>query len=242
MSYSNEIENVEPTNILFHVQTKKSFDLPNNNTVVFIGKPDTPTPIDIDVSALPNEEVVSRLHATIEIHDNNYYLKDLGSANGTFLNKIKLIPHQDYPLKFDDKIELGKDGKVVFIFKPNKIKLNGKKIVNSLSKLIGGSLMTAGVIILASSTRIGLIGGFPALLLSLAGIFFLYIKKENALLGQILLILGIGIMLVSGFFVTTINLLSLIVSSILFFIGYQLFHKGKVFNYDLASLFNNKKN
>jgi hypothetical protein len=241
MSYSNDVENVEPQNKLFHVQTKKSFDLPNDNTIVFIGKQDIPQSTDIDVSNLPNQEIVSRLHATIEIQDNHYYLKDLGSANGTFLNKIKLIPHQDYKLTFSDKIELGKDGKVVFLFQQNKVKLNRKKMVNSISKLTGGGLMTAGVIIFASSTRIGLFAGFPGLLLSLAGIFFLYIKKENALLGQILLMLGIGIIFVGGGFFANINLLSLIISSFLIFIGYQLFHQGKILKYDLSSLFNNKK-
>jgi hypothetical protein len=50
---------------------------------------------------------VSRRHARI-IFQDGYFLEDLESVNGTFLNKQKLLPRQPMPLKNGDEIRLGK--------------------------------------------------------------------------------------------------------------------------------------
>jgi pSer/pThr/pTyr-binding forkhead associated (FHA) protein len=101
---------------LFHVQTNTSFGLPANLTTIRIGKPKNQLVGDINVSDLPNANFVSRLHAEIQIEQNIYYLVDVGSSNGTFLNNIRLEPKNRYQLNLGDKIDLGPGSKVTFLF------------------------------------------------------------------------------------------------------------------------------
>lgn len=54
------------------------------------------------------ESGVSRLHARIKIEEQNMWITDLGSANGTRVNNEKLSPHQDYPLSNKDVVRLGR--------------------------------------------------------------------------------------------------------------------------------------
>ena len=49
---------------------------------------------------------VGRMHACIQKENGNYYVVDLGSANGTVLNGEILVPNQPYLLKSDDVIGL----------------------------------------------------------------------------------------------------------------------------------------
>ncbi len=58
---------------------------------------------------------VSRQHAKI-IAQGGYFLVDLNSVNGTFLNKQKLVPNQQMPLNNGDEIRLGK---LVMTFQTN---------------------------------------------------------------------------------------------------------------------------
>jgi len=51
---------------------------------------------------------VSRLHAAIVVAGSEIWLKDLGSVNGTRLNKEKLIPHIPQKIQNGDQISLGK--------------------------------------------------------------------------------------------------------------------------------------
>ena len=50
---------------------------------------------------------VSSLHASIFRADDCVHISDLGSTNGTYLNREGLIPHQAYPLHNGDLIYLG---------------------------------------------------------------------------------------------------------------------------------------
>lgn len=47
---------------------------------------------------------ISRIHAEIQRQDELYYLKDLGSSNGTFLNGTKIEPNKAYQIEEGDKI------------------------------------------------------------------------------------------------------------------------------------------
>lgn len=47
---------------------------------------------------------ISRLHAQIEYKEGSYYIKDLGSSNGTYLNGVKLEVEQPYLIEDGDKI------------------------------------------------------------------------------------------------------------------------------------------
>jgi hypothetical protein len=50
---------------------------------------------------------VSRRHAVINRTDEGYMLVDLGGANGTWLNRERLVPHKPYRLESGDLILLG---------------------------------------------------------------------------------------------------------------------------------------
>ncbi len=101
---------------LLHIQSNTYIDLPLNLSVIHIGKPNERILPNIDVSTLPNADVVSRVHATIYVEGNTYFIEDLGSANGTYLNHTLLLPRTRYSVNLGDRIDLGKDNQVTFIF------------------------------------------------------------------------------------------------------------------------------
>jgi len=51
---------------------------------------------------------VSRHHAQITRRGREVFIEDLGSINGTFLNREKLAPYRSYVLKSGDELQLGK--------------------------------------------------------------------------------------------------------------------------------------
>ncbi|MBD2770561.1 FHA domain-containing protein [Iningainema tapete] len=116
MHNPHELQNTQTSLELFHVQTNTSFELQSNFTIIRLGKPKDQFIPDINVANLPNADFVSRLHAEIYVKLNTYYIVDLSSSNGTYLNNIKLEPRKPYPLQFGDKIDLGHGSKVTFLF------------------------------------------------------------------------------------------------------------------------------
>lgn len=50
---------------------------------------------------------VSRKHATLYKQDDKWYIKDLKSTNGTFVNGAKIMPDQPLSLKNGSEISLG---------------------------------------------------------------------------------------------------------------------------------------
>jgi pSer/pThr/pTyr-binding forkhead associated (FHA) protein len=64
---------------------------------------------DIDLDSDDPEAKVSRRHARITFQDGKYFLEDLGSTNGTFINRGKrLSPGTRQPLNDGDEIIVGK--------------------------------------------------------------------------------------------------------------------------------------
>lgn len=102
--------------ILYHVQTKTNMELPQNVAVIHIGKPNENVPPDIDVSGFPDSEIVSRVHADIRVDGDLFFLEDVGSSNGTYVNHTPLIPGNRHKLKVGDRIALGKGDKMTFLF------------------------------------------------------------------------------------------------------------------------------
>ncbi len=51
---------------------------------------------------------VSRQHARLTVHEDSLYITDLGSANATYLNGLRLTPHQPRILRDSDEIRLGR--------------------------------------------------------------------------------------------------------------------------------------
>lgn len=101
---------------LLHIQSNTYINFPLNLSVVHIGKPNDRIQPNIDVSKLPNADVVSRVHANIYIEGNNYFIEDAASVNGTYLNHNLLVPKTRYSINLGDRIDLGKDNQVTFIF------------------------------------------------------------------------------------------------------------------------------
>lgn len=61
-----------------------------------------------------NDSSVSKQHAIIRILDNEYYICDNNSSNGTFLNGIKLKPNNNYKLSNEDIIKFSNQEYVFF--------------------------------------------------------------------------------------------------------------------------------
>ncbi len=101
---------------LLHVQTNGTIELPATLTTVHIGKPNDRLPPDIDVSGFPNSEIVSRVHAQLRIEGDVYYIEDIGSSNGTYVNNMPLPVGNRHRLRSGDRIALGKGDKVTFLF------------------------------------------------------------------------------------------------------------------------------
>lgn len=101
---------------LVHVQTQTTLEIPAGLTVIHLGKPNDKVPPDIDVSGFANSDVVSRVHADIRLEGNEYFLEDVGSANGTYVNHTALLPGNRHLLRPGDRLALGKGDLVTFIF------------------------------------------------------------------------------------------------------------------------------
>jgi MFS family permease len=108
-----------PVAQLIHTLTHKIIDLPENPSLISIGKEHNNTMQGINVSNLPHSEVVSRNHAQIKFDGNDYYIQDMGSSNGTYINKYPLLPGIWYKLGPGVKIGLGKRDLIAFVFELN---------------------------------------------------------------------------------------------------------------------------
>jgi ribosomal protein L40E len=101
---------------LLHLQTSTVLDIPPQLEVIHLGKPNDLVAPDIDVSSFPCAEVVSRVHANIRVEGDLYYIEDVGSANGTYVNHNVLAKGNRHALRPGDRIGLGKGDLVTFIF------------------------------------------------------------------------------------------------------------------------------
>jgi pSer/pThr/pTyr-binding forkhead associated (FHA) protein len=64
---------------------------------------------DIDLSPYnAYAQGVSRLHATLKLVQEELYIEDLGSSNGTRINNTKIPPHQNQLIRHGDVIALGR--------------------------------------------------------------------------------------------------------------------------------------
>jgi hypothetical protein len=64
---------------------------------------------DVDLDADDPEAKVSRRHARITRRSEQYYIEDLGSTNGTFINRgRRLLPGDRHPLRDGDEVIVGK--------------------------------------------------------------------------------------------------------------------------------------
>jgi pSer/pThr/pTyr-binding forkhead associated (FHA) protein len=61
---------------------------------------------DIDLTKLDQNSIVSRNHAEIFFENGRYWIKDLGSKNGTFLNGQKILS-RPVALRTNDVLHFG---------------------------------------------------------------------------------------------------------------------------------------
>jgi ribosomal protein L40E len=101
---------------LLHVQTDTAIELVATSGVIHMGKPNDRIPPDIDLAGYPNSEIVSRIHADIRIEGDAYYIEDVGSSNGTYVNNSPLAVGSRHRLRPGDRIAFGKGDKVSFLF------------------------------------------------------------------------------------------------------------------------------
>jgi ribosomal protein L40E len=105
-----------PSAKLLHVQTDTPIELAPGLSVIHMGKPNDRIPPDIDLAGYPNSEIVSRIHADIRIEGDAYYIEDVGSSNGTYVNNSPLAVGSRHRLRPGDRIAFGKGDKVSFLF------------------------------------------------------------------------------------------------------------------------------
>ncbi len=101
---------------LIHLQSGTPVELPSHLPLLHLGKPNSRIPPDIDISGFADSDIVSRVHADIRIEGDRYYLEDIGSTNGTYVNNLPLRPGNRHQLRPGDRISLGKGDKVSFLF------------------------------------------------------------------------------------------------------------------------------
>lgn len=64
---------------------------------------------DVDLDAFDPEAKVSRRHARIKFQNGSYFIEDLGSTNGTYVNRgRRLLPGNLTPLNDGDEVIVGK--------------------------------------------------------------------------------------------------------------------------------------
>lgn len=107
----------QQTPYLLHIQTGNPIELPDNKPTITLGKPNNNNPPDVDLSGLADSEIISRQHAQIHIDTEKYYIEDLGSSNGTYVNNTSVPKGERQELFSGDVIALGKEDKVTFIFR-----------------------------------------------------------------------------------------------------------------------------
>ncbi|MEO1286766.1 MAG: FHA domain-containing protein [Chloroflexota bacterium] len=82
-----------------------------NETAYLLGRfaKSKPRSKHIDLTPFNGQERgISRIHAQIHMENDKLYLTDMDSTNGTYLDGVKLFPHQQKPLRQNSMITLGK--------------------------------------------------------------------------------------------------------------------------------------
>jgi pSer/pThr/pTyr-binding forkhead associated (FHA) protein len=85
-------------------------EMPAKDEIV-VGREDPVSDIfpDVDLTGLGGmDKGVSRKHAVIHRAGADYTVEDLGSTNGTYVNKKKIQPHAPQAIKAGDELRFGK--------------------------------------------------------------------------------------------------------------------------------------
>jgi hypothetical protein len=105
----SSIERVAAKLVVLDVEVDAQFPLAAEGELT-IGRLDPHRGIrpDVDLSKYDPASRISRRHARITVRGNQFFVEDLGSANGTIVNGSKrLKPQEPYPLANGDVIKIG---------------------------------------------------------------------------------------------------------------------------------------
>lgn len=108
---------------------------------LLIGRNDPNSPKEPEINLQPfngHEKGVSRRHAVIFPHRNRLMIRDLGSANGTFLNNHRLQREKHYRLRHGDTLTIGTMMlQVFFAVMPASKDIDTTKTINFEIRKIG---------------------------------------------------------------------------------------------------------
>ena len=96
--------------LVFASSEGNTLDIPEKDEVM-IGREDPISEVfpDVDLTSLGGmEKGVSRKHAVIHHAGADYTVEDMGSTNGTFVNKKRIQPHAPETIKSGDEVRFGK--------------------------------------------------------------------------------------------------------------------------------------
>jgi pSer/pThr/pTyr-binding forkhead associated (FHA) protein len=102
--------NEEGTNLVLLSSDGSKLEVPTKDEVV-IGREDPISDVfpDVDLTGMGGmEKGVSRKHAVIHRSGTDYTIEDLGSTNGTYINKKKIQPRAPQTIKPGDELRFGK--------------------------------------------------------------------------------------------------------------------------------------
>ena len=96
--------------LVLSIEDGGRIELPFSKEVI-IGRLDAGRAIfpDVDLGSEQGmDKGVSRRHARLSLREDQVFIEDLNSLNGTFLNSTRLVPELPYPVEDGAEIQLGK--------------------------------------------------------------------------------------------------------------------------------------
>jgi hypothetical protein len=108
---ANPLRNGPHAKLVIHRGRSAGKEFPINDDEAHIGRWDADGGIfpDVDLDSDDPEAKVSRRHARITRRGGQYFIEDLGSTNGTFINRgRRLLPGDRQPLRDGDEVIVGK--------------------------------------------------------------------------------------------------------------------------------------
>ena len=99
------------TYIMLHVQGAKSPIIFRPKQRITLGRHHDLTPRKPDIDLIPygaHDQGVSRIHAAIVYKNDEIYIMDMGSCNGTWLNADRLVAGKPHLMNDGDELRLGR--------------------------------------------------------------------------------------------------------------------------------------
>jgi len=87
---------------------KRNVEYPIYEGFNYVGRADEkPVDIDLEDQEPPDRIWCSRQHAVISFEDNQLFIEDLNSSNGTYVNRTRVYPGSRRPLTPNDIVQIG---------------------------------------------------------------------------------------------------------------------------------------